>query len=154
MIFFTDDGSSNSQWSSFSGEHEAGLLETKRVALAFDQLSPTGYYQIQAVLPAFTVPESSSWTDTPQPPVPVPSLTVAIQASNEMHFRDQTDAAGTVVSPRSAAYAQTAADDWGWLSEPIAGRFFDISLSFPVGSEWRNCQGLWVFGDPAGAVAA
>lgn len=152
MIFFSDDGSSNSQWSSFSGEHEAGLLETKRQSLVFDQLSPSGHYQIQAVLPVFTVPETSSWSDTVQPPVPVPAVTVAIQASNDMHFASVADADGAVINPRSAAYSQANADDWGWLSEPIAGRFFDVSLAFPAGAEWRNCQGVWVYGDPVGVT--
>lgn len=147
LVFFCDDGSSNSQWATFSGDHEAGLLQTQRLALSFDQLSPTGYYRIRAIAPMFTIPETAAWAASP-PAVAVPALTIAIQGSNEPHFRSQTDADGTVVSPRAAAYALANANDWGWLSEPISARFFEVAVSFPAGAEWRAFAGLWVDGEP------
>jgi len=149
MVFFDDDGSGNSRRCTFSGQHEQAVLQTERQVISFPDMSPTGRFQLDGVLPVFTTPSSSQWTDVPTS-VSVANVSVAIRTANDPQYIQDADDDGTIISPRSETYAQADANEWGWFPHSIEGRVWDITVTIPAGSEWRNFTGLWISGKPVG----
>lgn len=143
LVLFTDEGGGVSARCGFSGQHAQATLKTQRQPISFPDLTPTGRCRINGVLPIFTVPDVQAWSEFPVP-VAVPNISITFRAANDPQFTSLADAAGTVISPRSEAYAVTDANEWGWFPHSIEGRLWDITVVIPEGGEWRNFTGVWV----------
>lgn len=149
MVFFDDDGSGNSRRCTFSGAHEQAVLQTERQVISFPDMSPTGRFRLNGVLPVFTTPASASWTDVPTT-VTAANVSIQVRASNDPQYTAVNDADGNAVSPRTETYTLADANEWGWFPHSVEGRVWDITVTIPAGSEWRNFTGLWINGDPVG----
>ena len=138
------NGSTSSRFT-FSGNHEEATFSTQRQVISFPDMSPTGRFRLNGIMPIFTVPANSAGD-----PAPVPNVQISVRTANDPQFVAVVDDLGGTISPRSEAYVETDANDWGWFPHSIEGRVWDITLIFPIDSEWRNCTGVWINGEPVG----
>ncbi len=135
----------------FGGTNAAARLTSKRQVLSTLAGAAVSAYRIRRVLPQFSVPASASVFVGPPPATP--NIQITLRLANDLHFDAQTDAAGTVVSPREDILVQASANDWGWLASVAEGSSLEVQLDIPAGGEWRSFLGLWLDAEPVTNVA-
>lgn len=143
---FIDDSPTTCSVATFTGANNYAItMATQRFSIAQDQAQGTSQkIRARAIQPVFTMNQVTASPDYRLETIPS-TISFRLIASNEPHFQQQTDAAGSQVSPRSEARTVADASDWGWMGLAVEGRTFVLETTVPETSTvLRGLRGVWL----------